>query len=237
MAGAGTASGDRLPSRSVERDRSSTDSHIGRIHPRPVMAGSDAKPSRSTKIGVLVFDDVEELDFVGPWEVFSVANRIRPGSFPARLRSTGPSTIRARFGMLVTSASSVYHGRSPDLLILPGGPGRKRESRDARLLEYLRRAHQRGTVLASVCTGAFILAAAGLLDGKTATTHHAALAELQTYSKVKVVRRRIVDEGDILTAGGISAGIDLGLHLVRRFAGGRVATEVAKTMEYVPFRR
>lgn len=109
--------------------------------------------------------------------------------------------------------------------------------KDARLIGYLQRVHHRGTVLASVCTGALILAAAGLLDGKAATTHHRALAELRAYPEIHVLRRRIIDEGDILTAGGISAGIDLALHLVSRFAGSRVATAVTKTMEYVPARR
>lgn len=98
-------------------------------------------------------------------------------------------------------------------------------------------AHNRGTVLASVCTGSLILAATGLLEGKAATTHRDALAELRAYPGIKVVRRRVVDEGAILTAAGISAGIDLALHLVHRFAGGRVAAEVAKTMEYAAVRR
>ncbi len=201
------------------------------------MATLRTRRSDSIRVGILVFENVEELDFVGPWEVFSVANRVRSGSFPARLLSTDRSTIRARFGMVVTSVRSLYRGPAPDLLILPGGPGRKQAMKDARLMRYLQRAHKRGMVLASVCTGAFILAAAGLLDRKAATTHHNALAELRHYPEIKVRRQRIIDEGDILTAGGISAGIDLALHLVSRFSGSGVATAVAKTMEYTSVRR
>ncbi len=201
------------------------------------MATRTTHLSRSIRVGILVFDDVEELDFVGPWEVFSVANRVRPGSFSARLLSTDPPTIRSRYGMIVGSAGSLYRSPAPDFLVVPGGPGRKRAMKDARLIRYLQRAHNGGMVLASVCTGSFILAAAGLLNGKAATTHHNALDELRAYPEIKVLRRRFVDEGDVLTAAGISAGIDLALHLVSRFAGGRVATKVAKTMEYTAVRR
>lgn len=200
------------------------------------MASRTTHFSRPIRVGILVFDEVEELDFVGPWEVFGAANRVRPELFRTRLLSPARPTIRARYGMMVGSVGSLYRAPAPDLLVIPGGPGRKRAMKNARLIRYLERAHNRGMVLASVCTGSFILAAARLLDGRAATTHHNALAELRAYPQIKVLRRRIVDEGDVLTAAGISAGIDLALHLVRRFAGVGVATAVAKTMEYTGVR-
>lgn len=186
----------------------------------------------ATSTGILVFEDVEELDFVGPWEVFSVANRLFPGSFPMRLLSTGRPGVRARYGLSVEKIDSIYETPPPQLLVLPGGPGRRVMMRDTQLLGYLRQLHQEGTLLASVCTGAFLLAAAGLLDGKSATTHGSALEELRRYPNVSVVPQRFVDAGDIVTAAGISAGIDMSLHLVARFLDRAAAQEVARTMEY-----
>jgi transcriptional regulator GlxA family with amidase domain len=190
------------------------------------------RPSTSIPVGIVLFDAVEELDFIGPWEVFSVANRLYPGSFPTRLLSTGQSTVRARYGLNVTTLDSLYASPTPRLLMLPGGPGRQTAMKDARLLDYVKRAHAKGTLTTSVCTGAFILAAAGLLDGKSATTHWSAIEELRAYPKVRVVRRRFVDVGDVVTAAGISAGIDVSLHLVARFLGKEARRRVARTMEY-----
>ena len=186
----------------------------------------------TASVDILLFDGVEELDFVGPWEVFSVANRLRPGSFPTRLVSTGTSSISARYGLRVEGLENLYAGKPPRVLVLPGGPGRKVAMRDASLLDYVRRVHAKGTVLVSVCTGAFVLAEAGLLRGRSATTHWSAREELRAYPEVTVVERRYVDEGNVVTSAGISAGIDVSLHLVERFSDTAAAQEVGRTMEY-----
>ena len=187
-----------------------------------------------TSVEILVFDEVEELDFVGPWEVFSVANRLSPGSFPTSLVSTGSASIVARYGLRVDGLEDLYDRNTPRVLLVPGGPGRKIVMRDSKLLDYIRRIHSAGSILASVCTGAFVLAEAGLLRGKSATTHWSARDELRAYPEVVVVERRFVDEGDIVTAAGISAGIDVSLHLVERFSSPAVSRRVARTMEYAP---
>lgn len=194
------------------------------------------EPARpiSVPTGVLVFEDAEELDFVGPWEVFGIANRLFPDSFPARLLSTGDPKVRARYGLRVDGARSIYEVPAPRLLVIPGGKGRLAAMKDHRLLGVLREIHADGAILASVCTGAFILAAAGLLEGRSATTHWSSLDELRGYPGISVVERRYVDEGDIVTAAGISAGIDMSLHLVSRFLGADAAREVARRMEYLP---
>ena len=189
-------------------------------------------PPTTTSVDILLFDDVEELDFVGPWEVFSVANRLSPGSFPTCLVSTGSASIVARYGLRVEGLECLYDRNVPRVLLLPGGPGRKIVMRDPKLLEYVRRIHAEGSLLTSVCTGAFVLAEAGLLRGKSATTHWSARDELKAYPEVAVVERRYVDEGDIVTSAGISAGIDVSLHLVERFSGTAVARQVARAMEY-----
>ena len=186
----------------------------------------------TTSVDILLFDDVEELDFAGPWEVFSVANRLRPGSFPTRLVSTGSPSISARYGLRIEGLESLYTRKPPRVLVLPGGPGRKAVMRDGKLLDYVRRIHAEGTLLISVCTGAFVLAEAGLLRGKSATTHWSAREELRAYPDVTVVERRYVDEGDVVTSAGISAGIDVALHLVERLSGPVASQEVARTMEY-----
>jgi len=188
----------------------------------------------TTSVAILLFDDVEELDFVGPWEVFSVANRLRPGAFPTCLVSTGPTRISARYGLRVEGLEPLYSGDPPRVLLVPGGPGRKTAMRDPGLLDYVHRIHAEGSLLVSVCTGAFVLAEAGLLRGKTATTHRSARDELRGYPDVTVVERRYVDEGDVVTSAGISAGIDVSLHLVKRFSSAAASREVARTMEYVP---
>lgn len=182
--------------------------------------------------GIVVFDDAEELDFIGPWEVFQVTNRLFPGSFPTALLSAGQDRFRTRYGLHLEASGSVYEAAPMQLLVLPGGPGRSAAMKDSRLLDFLRRSHDRGVLLASVCTGAFILAEAGLLRGKTATTHWSALDELRAYPDVVVVQRRFVDDGDIVTSAGISAGIDMALHLVFRFLGREASERVAQRMEY-----
>jgi len=100
------------------------------------------------------------------------------------------------------------------------------------MLEFLRGVHPAKTVVASVCTGALVLAAAGILDGKRATTHWAALEDLRAFPRITVDHRRYIDLGDVVTSAGISAGIDMALHLVERFLGKEKASEVAERMEY-----
>ena len=203
--------------------------------PVPSGEGHPAHPeSGTTSVCIVLFDDVEELDFVGPWEVFSIADRLSPGSFPTSLVTTGSTSITARYGLHVDRLETLDARVPPRLLILPGGPGRLNAMKDPKLLEYVRRAHSGGSVLASVCTGVFVLAEAGLLQGRSVTTHWSARDELTAYPGVTVVERRYVDAGDIVTAAGISAGIDVSLHLVERFAGTAIAWEVAHRMEY-PF--
>jgi len=188
----------------------------------------------SISTGIVVFDDVEELDFIGPWEVFRVANRLHPDSFPTRLLGLELKRLRGRYGLTIDADGLLYDSPLPRLLVIPGGPGTRKVMRDSRLLSHLKEASADGVLLASVCTGALVLAAAGLLDGKSATTHASALDELSAFPKVTVVRQRFVDTGEIVTAAGISAGIDMSLHLVGRFLGKEVAESVASRMEYSP---
>jgi transcriptional regulator GlxA family with amidase domain len=190
-------------------------------------------------VAIYVFPDVEVLDFAGPYEVFTTASRVyqrrNPGAddlFRVLTVTAEDGLVRARAGLAVQADYRLEAHPAMDVLIIPGGVV------DAELVrpEVIRwiaeqTAHTRLT--ASVCTGAFLLAQAGLLDGRTVTTHWEDMAELRTRYPALTVKEdcRWVDEGEIVTSGGISAGIDMSLHLVARLAGRELAVATARQME------
>lgn len=192
-------------------------------------------------VGVLIFDEVEVLDFCGPFEVFSVARAPLDGDggderalYRALTIAPRPGTVRCVGGLLVEPHHTIADHPPLDLLVVPGGRGTRRERENPALLEWLRVQDRRTELTTSVCTGSFLLAGAGLLDGKRATTHWASLVRLRDdHPAVEVVAgARFVDEGRIVTAAGISAGIDLALHVVERRNGRPAAEWTARLMEY-----
>ncbi len=188
-------------------------------------------------IGILLFDEVEVLDFAGPFEVFSLA-RHTGGEKAFRVLTVAQEKrlIRARNGLEVMPMFSMADTPKLDALIVPGGLGAEEvELKNPAVLDFVRAVYSRAdTTVASVCTGAFILAEAGLLSGRAATTHWMDLNRLaRDYPLVSVCRGvKFVDEGRVLTSGGISAGINLSMHLVTRWAGRSAALETARRMEY-----
>jgi transcriptional regulator GlxA family with amidase domain len=191
--------------------------------------------STTRNVNVLLFDDVEVLDFAGPFEVFGVTGK-RGDTTPDAVHTVSEkgSVIRARNGLAVTPSHSFETAPHGDVLVVPGGFGTRREMKNERLLEWLRPRAEEAEIVLSVCTGALVLAAAGLLDGLEATTHHGSFDLLeQTNAGVRVRRDvRVVDNGHIITSAGISAGIDAALHVVARLHGQAVARETAEYMEY-----
>ncbi len=183
-------------------------------------------------VAILLFDGVEELDFAGPLEVFGVTNRLRPDTILTFTVGVSDREILCVNGLTVKPQHGFHSCPSFDILVVPGGQGSRREMKNAEVLAFVRRAANSCELVASVCTGALILASAGLLDGKRATTHWAALDELKRFPKVTVDHQRFIHEGKIVTSGGIAAGIDMALHLVKLFYGADVAAEVAHRMEY-----
>lgn len=183
------------------------------------------------KVGVLVFDGVEELDFVGPWEVLSYTNKLRPGSFEMVLVGTY-SPVTAFNGLKVIPDTTIERCHPLDMLIVPGGKGRLHEMHNQTTLDFIRRQHPGLKILASVCTGAFLLAEAGLLDGRRATTHYMALDELRGYGKIDVRTERITRSGNVLCAAGVSSGMDLALYIVGELFGSDLPPEVARRIEY-----
>lgn len=192
-------------------------------------------------VGILVFDGVEVLDFCGPFEVF--ATTIMPGADPLdeAARPFLVLTIAERAdpvccsgGLLVHPHHTIENHPPLDILVVPGGYGTRREANNTRLLDWIAAQDERTELTTSVCTGAFLLAARGLLDGREATTHWGSIDRLrQTHPAVQVRDdRRWVDTGRIITSAGVSAGIDMALHVVARLLGPDVARATARRMEY-----
>ena len=181
-------------------------------------------------VGIIVFDDVEELDFVGPLEVFGVAGRLGADCRPL-LIAEGPGMIACRYGLRLEPHATFRTCPRLDLLIVPGGPGARTHAREnLAILDFVRR-HE--SSVASVCTGALVLASAGLLQGRRATTHYSALDLLRAYEGVTVESNvRMIFDDPIATSAGISAGIDLALALVARAWGDDLAREVARRLEW-----
>ena len=182
-------------------------------------------------IGVLLFPQVEELDFVGPFEVLSYINKIKPASTKVLLIAESADPVEAYNGMRVIPDVTMANCPDLDILVVPGGKGRYAAMKNTAIQEFIQRQAQKAKYITSVCTGAFLLAEAGLLANKKATTYHTALAELAAYS-VEVLSQKVVREDNIITAAGVSSGIELGLYLLKEEFGAALAQEVADKIEY-----
>lgn len=194
----------------------------------------------SLRVGIFMFDQVEVLDFAGPYEVFTTASRVQqqlqPGTdvpFEVVLISADGAPVRARAGLTVQVDHSFEDHPPLDLLLVPGGVV-EAELQKPDVIAWLLGTADVATLTASVCTGAFLLATAGLLDGRTATTHWQDINDLANRYPLLSIRAgcRWVDEGDVVTSGGISAGIDMSLYLVARFQSRLLALRTARQMEF-----
>jgi transcriptional regulator GlxA family with amidase domain len=191
-------------------------------------------------VAILVFDEVELLDFAGPHEVFTAAgDLVRPSPFYVyEVSSTGAPVI-ARGRLAVAPRYSIADCPDPDILIVPGGNGTRPLLSDSRLLSWIAEEAGKVELLLSVCTGSLLLAKAGLLAGLRATTHHGALEHLAKLSPTTIVvedERFVRSSERILTSGGVSAGIDLSLHVVELLAGAEARRSVEAEMEYGSWR-
>ncbi len=187
------------------------------------------------RTAIVIFDEVEVLDFAGPFEVFSVTGRrskLEPFDVYTVAERLAP--VAARNGLSINPRFSFADCPPPDILVVPGGYGTRREMKNPVMLEWIARTAPASELTLSVCTGALVLGAAGLLAGREATTHFMAFDELRAVAPDAVVRedRRIVDNGNIILSAGVSAGIDMSLHVVARLLGADVARETARYMEY-----
>lgn len=192
-------------------------------------------------VGILIFDEVEVLDFCGPFEVFATTASLNlDGSrgtdrlFQVLTIAERAETVRCTGGLLVQPHATIADHPPLDIVVVPGGRGTRREQYNDLLLDWVAAQAAQVELMTSVCTGAFLLARRGLLDGRAATTHWASIDTLRAISPAIDVRddARYVDAGQVVTSAGVSAGIDMALHLVSRLHGTAVAEATARNMEY-----
>jgi transcriptional regulator GlxA family with amidase domain len=206
------------------------------------MEVSRSASARRRKVGILIFDNVEVLDFAGPFEVFS-RTRTVPGPDSRRSEASAPfevftvapshAAVTAVGGLTLLPRYSFADAPPVDLLVVPGGFGTRALLGNAEVIGWIRRVAETAERVTSVCTGALLLSQAGLLAGRRATTHWAALDELAGLDHgVTVVRdRRVVDDG-VVTSGGVASGMDMAFYLVEALCGREVADETAHYIEY-----
>jgi transcriptional regulator GlxA family with amidase domain len=189
-------------------------------------------------VEILVYAGVDELDAIGPFEVLSNAGA-GGASLEVRIVALDDSReITCSHGLRFRPDGLIGSRGRPDVLIVPGGgwakrtaPGAWTEAQRGAIPQAIARLYKEGAVVGSVCTGTMLLAAAGLVRGRSAITHRLALEDLRN-AGAQVIDARVVDDGDIITSGGVTSGIDLGLYLVERFVSAEVARKIEKAMEY-----
>ena len=194
----------------------------------------------SRNVAILIFDDVEVLDFCGPFEVFAETGQggsisgegESPFSVYTVAEKAGP--VLARNGLSINPSWTLENCPAPDILLIPGGAGTRSQIKNEKLLQWIKDQAGRVELLLSVCTGALLLAKADLLEGLSATTHYQAMEELRALAPNTQLHPtdRYVDNGKIITSAGVSAGIDMSLYVVARLLGSEQAAETAQEMQY-----
>ncbi len=188
------------------------------------------------RIAIAVFEGAEELDFVGPWEVLAAWRFLYPDEVEVFLVGDTTEAVACAKGMRVLPDRTWADAGEVDVLVYPGGRGTRAQLGNEGIRTRLRGLRESGTLMTSVCTGSLVYADAGLLDGRPAATYHAAFDELLPLGRDIQPRPddRFVDDGDVITAAGVSAGIDMALHLVGRLASPDRAREVRRYIQYDP---
>jgi len=187
------------------------------------------------KVAILIFDEVEVLDFCGPFEVFAVTGRgLEQKPFDVFTVAEKSGAVIARNGLSVNPRYTINDCPQAEILIVPGGMGTRREMHNQTLIDWIKEAAGCAEMTLSVCTGSLLLAKAGLLDGASATTHWAAMDLLREVAPRATLRpgKQFVDNGRVMTSAGVSAGIDLSLYAVGKLLGEDTAAETARWMEY-----
>ncbi|MFL5368490.1 MAG: DJ-1/PfpI family protein [Myxococcales bacterium] len=194
-----------------------------------------------TTIGIVVFDDAEELDFVGPWEVFCSAGMMiergdAPGAQPLKAvliaEKAGP--VRCAKGMRVLPDATFTDAPPLDLVLVPGGMGTRREANNQGMLAWLREIAPRCRFVTSVCTGALLLHEAGISRGRRVATHFNFVEQLRARGANVLTNVRYVEDGNLISAAGVSAGIDMSLWLVGQLVDPKFARKVQRWIEYDP---
>lgn len=184
--------------------------------------------------GVLVFNQVEELDFVGPWEMLRMWSKLADGPDTCLIVSQSLDAVVCAKGLSINPHTSFADCPALDYLLIPGGQGTRHEVNNPVLIDFVATQAKSCKAVLSVCTGSFLLHAAGLLSGKTATTHWGSLDRLRALGGVSVVEQRYVQDGSVWSSAGVSAGTDLMLAFIASVAGEEAAGKVQSGAEYYP---
>jgi transcriptional regulator GlxA family with amidase domain len=189
------------------------------------------------RIEILLYDGFDELDGIAPFEVLRTAEEYGAEIHAVLVGADGAGTVTASHGTRIQVEGGL--SETADMVLVPGGSWNSRgergawaESQRGEVPAQIAAAHGRGVRIASVCTGAMLVATAGILDGRPATTHHTAIEDLRATAARVIDGARVVDDGDIMTAAGITSGLDLALHIVEQQAGAEIADQVADEIEY-----
>ena len=184
-------------------------------------------------VAILLFDGVEVLDFAGPYEVFAAARSETGNPYCKVFTVASRADVKCHGGLRVLADATFDTSPTCDVLVVPGGPGaRERNDSQKPILEFIQQQKNTSEIIASVCTGAFLLARAGLLDGIRATTHSQRLELFAAeFPGITVENTKLVDEGDVITAGGVACGIDLALHLLERWLGPEARKREARRLD------
>lgn len=184
-------------------------------------------------VAIFLFDEVEVLDFAGPYEVFAVTGA-QTQAFEVFTVAETDQPVRARNGLMVVPTYSFATAPRADIVVIPGGYGTRPLLQNEGVIAWVRKMDQEAQLTLSVCTGSLLLGRAGLLDGLAATTHHLAFEELRKCAPYSEIREgaRLVDNGRIVTSAGVSAGIDMSFHVVARELGQETAEKIARYIEY-----
>jgi transcriptional regulator GlxA family with amidase domain len=202
----------------------------------PLDASQDRSQAARMHTEILLFDGFDELDAIGPWEILAGVARARPDATAQLVTLDGPREVHGAAGAVMRSHAELSD--RPDVVIVPGGGWFDRsdrgvwaEAQRGELPMALAARHRAGAVVASVCTGALLLAHGGILEGRRATTNPGAYDDLRAHRGIDVLEQRLVDDGDILTAGAPACGLDLGLRLLERAYGAGAAEVAARELQ------
>lgn len=191
--------------------------------------------NKSRNVGILIFDDVEVMDFCGPFEVFSVANRVNDTSpFNVFTIAEKQDVIHTRNNLSINPKYTIENCPKLDILIIPGGQGSRKEMNNKTILKWINTNYPSLELLLTVCTGALIVGRSNLLDGMNVTTHHLSLDLLKEIAPNAniLAQKRYIDNGKIILSGGISAGIDMSLYVVKKLLGEETKARTVEVMEY-----
>jgi cyclohexyl-isocyanide hydratase len=181
---------------------------------------------------VVIFPDVEELDFVGIWQVLGTTQHLSKGKyFKLKTVGTTKEPIKCAHGLTVLPDDFLINLSKYDVIVIPGGPGTSEVIKNEVLLNQIRKAYKTRRLVCSVCTGAFVLAKAGVLKGKKATTYHTEIDKLRKYGAVPV-KERVVAQDNLITGAGVSASLDVGVRIVKKMLGAESARKICEWIEY-----